>query len=73
MFCARLVTGLKGLCQLESMRPGVMQIPSNCQNSIVFLKRVSFSMLSVTSKHRQPKVCGSSLDFAVRSAVKVGV
>ena len=27
---------LKGLCQLESMRSEVMQITSNCQNSIVF-------------------------------------
>ena len=29
-------TPLKGLCQLESMRSEVMQITSNCQNSIVF-------------------------------------
>ena len=28
--------GLKGLCQLESMRSEVMQITFNCQNSIVF-------------------------------------
>ena len=27
---------LKGLCQLESMRSEVMQIPFNCQYSIVF-------------------------------------
>ena len=37
------------------------------------LSKFYFSMLSVTSKHRQPKLCGSSLDFALRSAVKVGV
>ena len=27
---------LKGLCQLEGMLAEVMQITSNCQNSIVF-------------------------------------
>ena len=31
-----IMTSLKGLCQLESMRSEVMQITFNCQNSIVF-------------------------------------
>ena len=34
--CQKKSGELKGLCQLESMRSGVMQITFNCQNSIVF-------------------------------------
>ena len=35
-FRQSIISVLKGLCQLESMRSEVMQITSNCQNSIVF-------------------------------------